>query len=52
MYVSPPPPFKELDGIWHILDEDGDARVDCREFIRGVIGEMNEFRKSFVRKVK
>ncbi|XP_023692568.1 calcyphosin-2 isoform X1 [Paramormyrops kingsleyae] len=41
---------KELDDIWRILDEDGDGCVDCSEFIRGVIGEMNEFRKSFVRK--
>ncbi|KAJ8411234.1 hypothetical protein AAFF_G00172400 [Aldrovandia affinis] len=43
-------PDKELDAVWCILDQSSDGRVDYREFIRGVLGEMNEFRKSFVRK--
>ncbi|KAJ8249839.1 hypothetical protein COCON_G00230550 [Conger conger] len=43
-------PDKDLDAVWRILDQNGDGQVDYGEFIRGVIGEMNESRKSFVRK--
>ncbi|KAG5830688.1 hypothetical protein ANANG_G00313290 [Anguilla anguilla] len=43
-------PDKDLDAVWRMLDQNGDGRVDCGEFMRGVMGEMNEFRKSFVRK--
>ncbi|KAG7454681.1 hypothetical protein MATL_G00262410, partial [Megalops atlanticus] len=41
---------KDFDSVWRILDHHGDGRVDYGEFIRAVVGEMNEFRKSFVRK--
>ncbi|XP_036376393.1 calcyphosin-2 [Megalops cyprinoides] len=41
---------KDFDAVWRILDQHGGGRVDYGEFIRAVIGEMNEFRKSFVRK--
>ncbi|KAJ8373539.1 hypothetical protein SKAU_G00041190 [Synaphobranchus kaupii] len=43
-------PDKDLDAAWRILDQNGDGQVDYGEFFRGVMGEMNEFRKSFVRK--
>ncbi|KAJ8245617.1 hypothetical protein GJAV_G00272670 [Gymnothorax javanicus] len=43
-------PEKDFDAAWSILDQNEDGHVDYGEFMRGVIGEMNEFRKSFVRK--
>ncbi|XP_077121429.1 calcyphosin-2 isoform X3 [Ranitomeya variabilis] len=41
---------KIFDSFWLILDEDNQGRVDYGSFIRALIGEMNEYRKSFVRK--
>ncbi|XP_038636820.1 calcyphosin-2 isoform X1 [Scyliorhinus canicula] len=43
-------PNQDFESIWLILDQDGDDEVDYYQFIRVVIGEMNEFRKAFVRK--
>uniref|UniRef100_UPI00398E875A calcyphosin-2 isoform X2 n=1 Tax=Pristiophorus japonicus TaxID=55135 RepID=UPI00398E875A len=43
-------PDKDFESVWLILDQDCDAGVDYHRFIRAVIGEMNEFRKAFVRK--
>ena len=37
--------------MWLILNGNGDGKVDYGEFRRAVVGEMNEYRKSFVRKV-
>ncbi|XP_078423868.1 calcyphosin-2 isoform X2 [Cetorhinus maximus] len=41
---------KDFESIWLVLDQDGDGEADYYQFIRVVIGEMNEFRKAFVRK--
>ncbi|KAG2460013.1 KCNC2 protein, partial [Polypterus senegalus] len=43
-------PNKEFEGVWLILDENEDGQLDYGEFIRGIVGEMSEYRKSFVRK--
>nr|XP_006815110.1 PREDICTED: LOW QUALITY PROTEIN: calcyphosin-2-like [Saccoglossus kowalevskii] len=42
---------KKFDSLWKILDQNGDNKIDYGEFLRGVIGEMSEFRKQLVRKV-
>ncbi|XP_030071009.1 calcyphosin-2 isoform X2 [Microcaecilia unicolor] len=44
-------PEKIFESVWTILDENCNDRVDYGEFTRAVIGEMNEYRKEFVRKV-
>nr|KAF6451870.1 calcyphosine 2 [Molossus molossus] len=41
---------EDFESSWLILNDSGDGRVDYGEFRRAVIGEMNEYRKSFVRK--
>ncbi|XP_078077258.1 calcyphosin-2 [Mustelus asterias] len=43
-------PNQDFESIWCILDQDDGGEVDYYQFIRVVIGEMNEFRKAFVRK--
>ncbi|XP_067855405.1 calcyphosin-2 [Heptranchias perlo] len=43
-------PDKDFEAVWLILDQDCDGQVDYYQFIRAIIGEMNEFRKAFVRK--
>lgn len=40
-----------FDHLWNVLDVNGDGFLDYGEFSRGFIGEMNELRKSSVRKV-
>ncbi|KAG8577810.1 hypothetical protein GDO81_010300 [Engystomops pustulosus] len=42
---------KIFESLWPILDENNEGRVDYGTFLRALIGEMNEYRKSFVRKV-
>ncbi|XP_058529451.1 calcyphosin-2 isoform X2 [Ochotona princeps] len=42
---------KDFESLWFILSGDGNGKVDYGEFKRAIIGEMNEYRKSFVRKV-
>lgn len=37
--------------LWNVLDVNQDGFLDYGEFSRGFIGEMNELRKSSVRKV-
>lgn len=37
--------------LWNVLDVNRDGFLDYGEFSRGFIGEMNELRKSSVRKV-
>ncbi|XP_072002848.1 calcyphosin-2 isoform X2 [Engystomops pustulosus] len=41
---------KIFESLWLILDENNEGRVDYGTFLRALIGEMNEYRKSFVRK--
>ncbi|XP_075713092.1 calcyphosin-2 isoform X3 [Rhinoderma darwinii] len=41
---------KVFESFWLILDENNEGRADCGSFVRALIGEMNEYRKSFVRK--
>lgn len=40
-----------FEHLWNVLDVNGDGFLDYGEFSRGFIGEMNELRKSSVRKV-
>lgn len=44
-------PEEVLEDLWNVLDVNGDGFLDYGEFSRGFIGEMNELRKSLVRKV-
>ncbi|XP_021563046.1 calcyphosin-2 [Carlito syrichta] len=48
-------PEKDFESAWLILNENGNSngngKVDYGQFRRSIIGEMNEYRKSFVRKV-
>ncbi|XP_073940049.1 calcyphosin-2 isoform X1 [Castor canadensis] len=43
---------KDFESLWLILNDisNGKGKVDYGEFKRATIGEMNEYRKSFVRK--
>ncbi|XP_055252077.1 calcyphosin-2 isoform X9 [Moschus berezovskii] len=40
----------DFESLWLILNSSGNSRADYGEFKRAIIGEMNEYRKSFVRK--
>ncbi|KAI4587866.1 hypothetical protein MJG53_020544 [Ovis ammon polii x Ovis aries] len=40
----------DFESLWLILNSSDDGRADYGEFKRAIIGEMNEYRKSFVRK--
>ena len=43
--------LQNFEYIWERVDADGDGKLDYGEFVRGFLGEMNEGRKSVVRKV-
>uniref|UniRef100_A0A8B9P9W5 Calcyphosine 2 n=1 Tax=Apteryx owenii TaxID=8824 RepID=A0A8B9P9W5_APTOW len=43
-------PEGEFESLWLILDHSKTDKVDYGEFIRAIVGEMNEYRKAFVRK--
>ncbi|XP_074123753.1 calcyphosin-2 isoform X1 [Sminthopsis crassicaudata] len=43
-------PGKDFEDLWLILDISGNGQVDCGEFKRAIFGEMNEYRKTFLRK--
>ena len=40
-----------LEEVFDILDPDGERRMDYSIYMKSVIGEMSEYRKSLVRKV-
>ncbi|KAK3730272.1 hypothetical protein QZH41_016444, partial [Actinostola sp. cb2023] len=44
-------PHQVLEDLWKLLDVNRDGALDYGEFVRGFIGEMNESRKAYVRKV-
>ncbi|KAM6320771.1 calcyphosin-2 [Aegotheles albertisi] len=43
-------PEGDFESLWLILDDTKSGKVDYGEFTRAVFGEMNEYRKAFVRK--
>ncbi|KFV76056.1 Calcyphosin-2, partial [Dryobates pubescens] len=43
-------PEGDFESLWLALDESKSDKVDYGEFTRAVFGEMNEYRKAFVRK--
>ncbi|XP_068938272.1 calcyphosin-2 [Petaurus breviceps papuanus] len=43
-------PEKDFEDLWLILNFNGNGQVDCGEFKRAIFGEMNEYRKTFLRK--
>ncbi|XP_062423898.1 calcyphosin-2 isoform X2 [Rhea pennata] len=43
-------PEGDFKSLWLILDHSKTDKVDYGEFIRAIVGEMNEYRKAFVRK--
>ncbi|NWH74548.1 CAYP2 protein, partial [Piaya cayana] len=44
-------PERDFEILWFILDDSESNKVDYGEFTRAIFGEMNEYRKTFVRKV-
>ncbi|NXG80201.1 CAYP2 protein, partial [Baryphthengus martii] len=44
-------PKGDFESLWLILDDSKNDKVDYGEFTRAILGEMNEYRKAFVRKV-
>ncbi|NXI06100.1 CAYP2 protein, partial [Pachycephala philippinensis] len=43
-------PEGDFESLWLILDDSKSDKVDYREFTHAIFGEMNEYRKAFVRK--
>ncbi|NXP14030.1 CAYP2 protein, partial [Thinocorus orbignyianus] len=43
-------PEEDFESLWLILDDSKSDKVEYGEFTRAVFGEMNEYRKAFVRK--
>ncbi|KFO83634.1 Calcyphosin-2, partial [Buceros rhinoceros silvestris] len=43
-------PEEDFESLWLVLDDSKSDKVDYGEFTRAVFGEMNEYRKAFVRK--
>ncbi|KFV46590.1 Calcyphosin-2, partial [Tyto alba] len=43
-------PEGDFESLWLILDDCNSDKVDYGEFTRAIFGEMNEYRKAFVRK--
>jgi hypothetical protein len=41
---------KEIDSLYKVFDNDKSGSIDYEEFLRGVRGEMNEFRKALAMK--
>ncbi|XP_009867358.1 PREDICTED: calcyphosin-2-like [Apaloderma vittatum] len=43
-------PEEDFESLWLTLDDSRSDKVDYGEFTRAIFGEMNEYRKAFVRK--
>lgn len=43
--------LQDFESLWLILDDSKSDKVNYGEFIHAIAGEMNEYRKAFVRKV-
>ncbi|NWX39876.1 CAYP2 protein, partial [Steatornis caripensis] len=43
-------PEGDFESLWLVLDDSKSDKVDYGEFTRAICGEMNEYRKAFVRK--
>ncbi|XP_072779192.1 calcyphosin-2 isoform X2 [Taeniopygia guttata] len=43
-------PEEDFESLWLILDDSKNDKVDYGEFTHAIFGEMNEYRKTFVRK--
>ncbi|KFV13821.1 Calcyphosin-2, partial [Tauraco erythrolophus] len=43
-------PEEDFESLWLVLDDSKSDKVDYGEFTRAIFGEMNEYRKAFVRK--
>uniref|UniRef100_A0A8V0YGE3 Calcyphosine 2 n=1 Tax=Gallus gallus TaxID=9031 RepID=A0A8V0YGE3_CHICK len=43
-------PEQDFESLWLILDDSKSDKVNYGEFIHAIAGEMNEYRKAFVRK--
>ncbi|NWT57051.1 CAYP2 protein, partial [Erythrocercus mccallii] len=43
-------PEGDFESLWLILDDSKSDKVDYGEFTHAIFGEMNEYRKAFVRK--
>lgn len=41
---------KDSERLFKIFDRDGSGKIDYEEFLRGVRGEMNQFRVNFCKK--
>jgi Ca2+-binding EF-hand superfamily protein len=42
---------EEIKTVFSFFDRNGTGMIDYDEFLRGIIGEMNDYRKSIVKKV-
>ncbi|XP_042326591.1 calcyphosin-2 isoform X2 [Sceloporus undulatus] len=43
-------PEEDFESLWSILDDNNNGNIDYTDFTRAILGEMNEYRKAFVRK--
>ncbi|XP_013914965.1 PREDICTED: calcyphosin-2 [Thamnophis sirtalis] len=41
---------EDFESLWLVLHDDNNGELDYTEFIRAILGEMDEYRKAFVRK--
>ena len=44
--------LQKFDDLWDVLDEESTSFMDYGRFMRGFIGDMQEHRKAYVRKVR